>query len=382
MKSKILIQAWAVYKCNGDYYIQYTHAVYLQSIQNIYAEVHLVAPTRITERYDLSNFIKLDKSIRVHELPSFGSYLGAYRNFFSYVKLYKDLKTTNFDTVYSRFPSPFGWLQMFFFQENRIVHYVGDPIDTVLNNDNLNKLFKYTKVSFFIPEYVLFLISSYKAKKVVTNGHHIANKLKKFKINANYLISTTLKENDFFEKDDLYSINDDSIKLLYVGYLRRAKGVDVLIRALSTLNNSYLEKFSLTIVGSGEELDNLKKLANQLNLEVTFTGHIDSRNELNNIMRSHDIFCFASLSEGSPRVILEAIANGLLIVTTPVGSLPYIFKDNSDVLYFDYNDDGALSNRILQLISDQKLQRKLRINSLNKVKDFTIDKFIGDSFNV
>lgn len=382
MRENILIQAWKVYKCDGNYYIQYTHAIYLQSIQKIYTEIHLVAPTSITELNNLSSFIKLDKNIKVHELPSSSSYLGAYRNFFSYLKLYRNLKHTNFDTVYSRFPSPFGWLQMFFFKESRIVHHVGDPIDTVLKNDNLNTLFKYTKVFFFIPEYLLFLISSYNAEKVVTNGHHIANKLKKFNVNANYLISTTLQEKDFFEKSDLYSICDSSIKLLYVGYLRKAKGVDVLMKALSVLNTSYPGKFSLTIVGSGEELDTLKKLAIQLNVEVTFTGHIDNRNELNNIMRNHDIFCFASLSEGSPRVILEAIANGLFVITTPVGSLPYIFKDNLDVLYFDYNDAVVLSNRIIQLVLNRKLQEKLRINSLNKVKDLTIDKFIGDAFNV
>ena len=72
---------------------------------------------------------------------------------------------------------------------------------------------------------------------------------------------------------------------------------------------------------------------------VTFLGHVDNRIQLNEILRNNDIFCFASLSEGSPRVILEAMANVINIVSTAVGSLPTIFENEKDILFADFNDE-------------------------------------------
>lgn len=382
MKDKILIQAWTVYKSDNSYYIQHSHAAYINSIKKFYKQIYLISPVNRSSGQEVNSYSKLDESfITILELPYIDNYFKAYKYFFNYIRLYSSIRNLEFDTVYSRFPNPFGWLQMFYYNEDRVVHYVGDPIDTVLKNSKINPFIKYTKVFLFIPEYVLFLLSSLKADKVFTNGHHIANKLKKLRINAKPLISTTLTEEDLFNKDSTISINNNCIKLLYVGYLRKAKGVDILINALNILNRKYPNKFSLTIVGSGEEAENLIQLASKYNVKVEFTGHIDDREQLNSVMRKHDIFCFASLSEGSPRVILEALASGLFVITTPVGSLPYVFKENIDLLYFDFNNAISLSNQVLRICGDVNLQRKLRSNIKEKIKTFKIDNFIQEAFN-
>lgn len=383
MKDKILIQAWVVYEYRKSYYIQHSHATYLNTIKDFYQKIHLVSPVIPAQKSQINSYSLIDKSLVVlHELPPSHSYIGAYKNFSSYLKVYKSLKDTSFDTIYSRFPSPFGWLQMFFFNSNRIVHYVGDPIDTVLKNDSINYYLKLIKIFFFLPEYFLFAISSLKASKVFSNGHHISNKLKKFSINAEPLISTTLMDEDFHKNLNVININNNKkIQLIYVGYLRKAKGIDVLLTALHMLDKQYPNCFSLTIVGEGEERVRLSQKSIELGVSVNFLGHIDDRNQLNQILRSHDIFCFASISEGSPRVVLEAVANGLLVITTPVGSLSYIFEDFKDVLFFDFNNSKMLAEMIVKLSKDINLQMDMRDSSFKKVQLFKIEGFIKEAFN-
>ena len=225
----------------------------------------------------------------------------------------------------------------------------------------------------------MFILACYGNVKVFSNGHHISKKLKKFGILAKPLISTTLIPSDFYHKEILQ--NSKKFKLLYVGYLRKAKGVDVVINAFKILNDEFSNTFSLSVVGKGEDEFYLHNLADSLGVEVSFLGHIDDRKALNNIMRESDIFCFASLSEGSPRVILEAIANGLSIVTTPVGSLPYIFKDKQDLLFFDFNDSKMLAEKVKYLASNPKVRKELSISSYRKVQGFQIDSFIKEVFD-
>ena len=382
VKNSILIQAWGIYENNNKYYIEYTHAIYLRTIIEHYKNIDLVSPVTLTNDFKkLNNYVLLDdisKNISVHKLPALKSYFSAYKNFIKYIKLYYSLRKIEFDTVYTRFPSPFGWLQMFFF-ENRVVHFVGDPIDTVLKNNKIGFFRSTLKVLFFLPEYIMFILTCYGNVKVFTNGFHISKKLKKFGITAKPLISTTLICSDFYCKEILK--NPKNIKLLYAGYLRKAKGVDVVINAFKLLADEFPSTFSLCIVGQGEDELFLKNLVDSLHIEVSFLGHIDDRDALNNIMRESDIFCFASLSEGSPRVILEAIANGLSVITTPVGSLPYVFKDKQDLLFFNFNDPKDLARKVTSLAFNYEVRKELNESAYKKVQGFKIESFVKEVFD-
>jgi len=138
----------------------------------------------------------------------------------------------------------------------------------------------------------------------------------------------------------------------------------------------------LTIIGSGEIEDKLKALVNTLGLiGVQFLGRIGERDVINRLLREHDVFAFASLSEGSPRVVLEAMANGLNVVSTPVGSVPDVFKENEEILLADFNNHDEFYTKIKQLINDPEKAKELRFNAFTKVKDYTIKNFIKVIFH-
>ena len=137
MKS-ILIHAWTLHKKNNEYYIPYTHWVYLNEIVKYYDKVCLLSPVNQNLKNEKSyEAINVFNNIEVYELPYSKGYIDAIKHFFKYTEAYKVL-SPKFDVVYARYPLPFGWLQKYYFKsKKKIIHFVGDPVDTIINNPNI-----------------------------------------------------------------------------------------------------------------------------------------------------------------------------------------------------------------------------------------------------
>ena len=377
ISTKVLIHAWKVYECNGKHYLQYTHLVYLKEIKKNFDEIHLLSPVEKIETINNNLMLLNINYIKVLSLPNTSNYSGSIKYFIHYLIKYLSFK--NYSTYYSRYPVPFGWMQLLKRRGNKIIHYVGDPVDVTKNNPSLSKLKKGLMLALFKPENYLYTVAGRRAR-VLTNGHHLADKLKSKGVNAIPLISSTLIDNDYyFEESKFRLIN--SPKLLYVGYLRKAKGVETVLKSFALIVQKYPEA-SLTIVGTGDFEKQLHDIVFKNNIpNVNFKGHIDKREQLNQIFRNHDIFCFASFSEGSPRVVLEAMANGIPVVSTPVGSLPKIFENEKTILFANFSNEHDFCNQYEKLLQDQKLYNSIRFNAFNKSKEFGLKRFIMKIFN-
>lgn len=376
---KILLHAWAVQKKDGKYYLPYTHWIYLNEIVKYYNKIVLLSSCKHLKEDETTNYIDITFSnVSVYELPYSNGYLGAIKHFFSYRKAYKEIKDVT--TYYARYPVPFGWLQKVYGKnKKRIIHYVGDPVDAAKNNPNFSALKRKVLITAFKPENALYNWAC-KGAEVFTNGYHIAERLSKSNIEVTPLISSTLNESDFhFEENK--SINPQDLKFIYLGYLRKAKGVETILRAFAIVQKK-IPNAKLTIIGTGEFEANLKLICieEQIN-NVSFLGHIDDRNQINQLLREHDIFLFGSLSEGSPRVILEAMANGLLVISTPVGSLPQTFVHEKNIIFARFNDEKDFSDKIISLVNNNNHYNFIRKNAFDKIKNYTIENFIKNIFN-
>ncbi|MBT8394399.1 MAG: glycosyltransferase family 4 protein [Bacteroidia bacterium] len=381
MKDKnLLIHAWTVHKSGHNNYLPYTHWVYLKEILKYYDTVSLLSPIKAYNQIAKGGMVSLNTfpRVKIIELPFSNGYAGSIKHFFKYYSTYKNLK--DIDVFYARYPIPFGWLaKVFNKEETRIIHFVGDPVDATKNNPNIGKVKKLLMLNLFMPEHKMYLWACRDAS-VYTNGYHIAEKLRKRGINAQPLISSTLKESDYYLEEGK-TIKSASPKLVYVGYLRKAKGVETLIRSFKLVQKEFPSAI-LSIIGTGEFETELIRLVDQLKLKnVNFIGHIDDRDRLNKILRNHDIFCFASLSEGSPRVVLEAMANGLAVVSTPVGSLPVTFVDNEEILFANFNDPNTFYKQIEHLVANPLIYTAITKKAYKKVQSFTIESFIKNIFD-
>ena len=112
-----------------------------------------------------------------------------------------------------------------------------------------------------------------------------------------------------------HSVKDKSEKelfdVLWVGKLDFRKQLGLAMRSIAEANN---RNFRLHIVGSGDNSHYIE-LAKTLKIENQCVWHgAVSHDEVQTIMQNSDVFFFTSIAEGTPHVVLEAIANNLPVV--------------------------------------------------------------------
>ena len=104
--------------------------------------------------------------------------------------------------------------------------------------------------------------------------------------------------------------------LLYAGRLIKHKNVDVLIRAIDIVKKK-MPDIKCGIIGDGPEMENLKKLTRNVNLEknIEFLGFLEEAKDVIAYMKSSKVFVLPSTREGAGLVTLEANACGLPVIT-------------------------------------------------------------------
>jgi len=153
-------------------------------------------------------------------------------------------------------------------------------------------------------------------------------------------------------------IPEDARVLLVVGRLSAEKGHADLIEAMALLRASHPAKVCLVVVGDGPERGALEQRSAALGLSdsVLFAGQLANVAPYYGIA---DLFVLPSHSEGSPNVLLEAMAAGLPIVSTGVGGAVELVSDGDTALVVGCRDPRAMSLAIGRLLADPELARCL-----------------------
>ena len=153
-----------------------------------------------------------------------------------------------------------------------------------------------------------------------------------------------------------------------VGYLKKVKGYDFLLKAFKIFCDEYNYSGKLKIAGSGDELENLKNLSTSLGLDkkVIFLGELDNEN-LVNLYNQNEFFVLSSLSEGFPKVMLEAMSCGNIVISTDVGSVKNILEDYPYICMPSDALDLASKMANCFLTDNTDLKRYLK----NRVQDFS-----------
>lgn len=131
---------------------------------------------------------------------------------------------------------------------------------------------------------------------------------------------------------DMSHIEGDRFLILSVGSLTAKKDHATLIRACGLLQKRRIG-FSLVIVGEGSERTNLESLVHAMGLTevVSFTGRLDHA-AVQEWYRNASVFVLTSRIEGSPNVLLEAMAAGLPSVASDIPSVREVLDAESGVL--------------------------------------------------
>ncbi len=178
--------------------------------------------------------------------------------------------------------------------------------------------------------------------------------------------------------------------ILGVGRLIKWKGFEYLIRAFYHVLGKFPDA-KLVIVGSGPEEGDLREIANELDIEINkdlfFLGNVEHSN-LSHIYATSDLFVSPSITdsrtgekEGQGLVILEALASGLPVVASKNGGIVDMIDGRSTGLLFNERDYEDLSKKIIYILSNDEIGKRLSENGLKFVRNKYAWKKIGLQFS-
>lgn len=158
-------------------------------------------------------------------------------------------------------------------------------------------------------------------------------------------------------------IAKDETLLLSVGRLSREKAHIDLLSAFNHLReNNPDTKSTVVIVGEGPERASLAAAATSfcLSESVIFAGEVSN---VQPYYAAADVVVLPSHSEGSPYVLLEAMAAKVPVVATAVGGVPEMVEDEESALLVPARDPRAMAAAIARVLTDPELARKLTANA-------------------
>lgn len=183
--------------------------------------------------------------------------------------------------------------------------------------------------------------------------------------------------NDLFFKntnDKDNSISGNPI-LLSVGELNWIKNHAMIIKALPKILKEKSETHLVLIGRDRSELNNLKHLCKELDVEdnVTFLG-VKNLDEVKKYMNTADLLLQTSYAEGLSTVLLESMTCGLPFITTPAGGNEYLADESEAGLTVSFDDYDSLTGSILTLIQDETHIRNMSSRGQQYAVEYSWDK--------
>ena len=181
----------------------------------------------------------------------------------------------------------------------------------------------------------------------------------------------------FYERDIEYcrkhlNISLDQKIILFVGRLEKLKGIDILIKVMSTIETLDSQLFVVGGEGNSPEIKRLKDLAIELNVreKVLFLGSIPQE-ELVYYYGSSDICVLPSYYESFGLAALEAAACGKPVVASKVGGLPSIVIDGKTGYLVNWKCPGPFQEKIEVLLNNDLLRKNLGKNARSHSESLT-----------
>jgi glycosyltransferase involved in cell wall biosynthesis len=142
--------------------------------------------------------------------------------------------------------------------------------------------------------------------------------------------------------------------VIFVGHLVPIKGLPTLLKAWACLRRDAVVGGSdrLVIVGGGPERQALEQQAAAAGLtdSIVFTGPVPPAEVARRIAEA-SLLCLPSLNEGTPNVVVEALASGVPVVATRVGGVPDLVREGINGELVDPNDPERLAAAIAKVLA-------------------------------
>lgn len=258
----------------------------------------------------------------------------------------------------------------------KVMHIAGNPIDVIKASSDYRGMMKRLALGYARHTCrVMRKMVKEPHTRVASNGREMWDLLgcREGKV----VVSSCIYEREMQPRDDLAL--SDPPRILSVAYLRPEKGVGYLLEAFEMLRKS--RPLKLTLVGGSDRATGAESLIREqirqspYRDDITLAGMLDFGEPLFQHYRAADVFVVASLSEGTPRTLVEARAFGCPVVATRVGGIPSSVDDGRTGLLVEPRDSTALATAIDRILTDDTLRRNLIAAGLQGSHEQTLEYF-------
>ena len=178
----------------------------------------------------------------------------------------------------------------------------------------------------------------------------------------------TFKPLDKQQARETMGLDREKEIMLYVGRLIRGKNVKLLLNSFAKVRKMRRD-VALLLAGGGAHETELKQYVEQHRItDVRFLGHVD-HDDMPMLMNCADVFAFPSLTEGDPRVVKEALACGVPVVSTPVGTVLENISDGENGCIVKPEINSFVSG-LLKALEDKN---KLREGVIKRREELSIE---------
>jgi glycosyltransferase involved in cell wall biosynthesis len=166
-----------------------------------------------------------------------------------------------------------------------------------------------------------------------------------------------------------------TLRLLYVGRLHEAKGVNLLLDAVEKVVQGGAD-VSVTVVGGGPEEEPLRARYGQA-AWCRFTGFV-TQQEVSDIMSQSDLLCVPSICfDNSPGVLIQALGLGLPALGSDIGGIPELIEEGRNGMLLPPGDSQALQSTVTALAREPGRLADWRRHALANAYKFDQD-YLGN----
>jgi glycosyltransferase involved in cell wall biosynthesis len=163
------------------------------------------------------------------------------------------------------------------------------------------------------------------------------------------------------------------VQFLHLGRLGERKGCYELVQAFLTLPTELRARARLVMAGDGE-VEGVRKAALPGGDRIVVHSWIDSR-ERDRLLAASDVFALCSRAEGVPMALLEAMANGLPSITTPVGGSPDVFRDGVDGVLVKPGNVDQIRAAMIKLITDDAMRVAAGRSARERARQYDVNVY-------
>lgn len=171
-----------------------------------------------------------------------------------------------------------------------------------------------------------------------------------------------------------YGIAQDRPMLLFVGRVAHEKNIDFLLKVADRVRHE-IPDVLFVIAGEGPARESLASEVATLGLgeNVMFLGYLNRNTELNSCYCSADIFIFASRTETQGLVLLEAMAQGVPVVSTAELGTRDVLKEGLGV-WIAQEELGDFSGKVVNMLGDAQTRKDLGMSGCDYAHEWSASR--------